>query len=166
MYYGKTTNKKVRNATVCRADGIEFKSKLEMFCYLYFKSENLMLKYEQDHTVIMHGFNTGDKVNVWIRRKTTGSNEYHLRKSKAFLDMVYTPDFSLMAGEDIFYIETKGMANDAYPLRRKMFIANLVKQADELGCRFHFFEPHTKAEVIETCEIIKSIMNQNGKETN
>lgn len=166
MYkFNKSANKKVRNATVCRADGIEFKSKLEKFCYLYFKSENLMLKYEQDKTVIMHGFNTGDKVNVWMRRKTTGTNKYHLRKSKAFVGMMYTPDFSFTAGEDIFYIETKGKANDAYPLRRKMFIAKLVKQADELGCRFHFFEPHTKAEVQETCEIIKSIIN-NGKDEN
>lgn len=154
----------MKNATVCKADGITFKSKLEMFCYLWFKSEGIQLGYETECILINEGFITDDKVNVWMRRKDRKSSEYHMHKVRTFAGMTYTPDFSLFAGEDLFYIETKGNPNDAYPLRRKLLVSALERVADELGCRCHFFEPHTKAEVKETCEIIKSIMN--GTEEN
>ncbi len=164
MYkFNKSANKKVKNATVCRADGIEFKSKLEMFCYLWFKSEGLTLSYESECVLIHEGFLTDDRVSVWLPRKSRSDGKRHMSKTKSFLGMTYTPDFTYTAGEDVFYIETKGNPNDAYPLRRKLLVAALEKASVELDCRFHFFEPHTKAEVQETCEIIKSIIN-NGKE--
>lgn len=97
-------NKKVRNATPLTFDNIKFKSKLEVYCYQKLKENNIKAFYEGQKFVLLDSFEfNGEKV----------------RK------MTYTPDFV----GDGFVIECKGMANDAFPLRWKLFKYNLHKQA-------------------------------------
>ena len=85
-----------------------------------------------------------------------------MSRMKKFQDIQYSPDFSLKTSTDVFYIETKGFPNDRYPMYRKMFIRQLCKEAMETGLNYHFFEPHTKTEVQQTCETIKTIIKENG----
>jgi len=95
-------NKKVRNATPLTFDEIKFKSKLEVYCYQKLKENNIKAVYEGQRYTLLDSFEfNGEKV----------------RK------MTYTPDFV----GDTFVIECKGMANDAFPLRWKLFKYYLYK---------------------------------------
>lgn len=92
-------NKKVKNATsIVSETGIKFKSKLELFTYTLFLKNGIELKYEEETFTLMEGF------------------EYEGRK---YRPITYTPDF----GHPILpiIIEVKGFANDAFPLRWKLF---------------------------------------------
>jgi len=93
---GDTANKKVKNATRVVVDGIEFKSKLEAYCYERLKQNGIVAKYEAQRFTLLHSFKyNGESVRA----------------------MTYTPDF---IGDD-FIIECKGFRNDAFPLRWKLF---------------------------------------------
>ena len=153
-------NKKVKHATACSADGIDFKSKLEMYCYLWFKSEGIMLNYESTAEQVEQDFSVPDNVNIYVGRKKRNSNERYMGRSYKFQDMCYTPDFSLIVDNNLIYIETKGNSNDTYPMYKKLFIRNLCRDsAANKNVIYYFFEPHTHTEVQQTCEIIKNIIN-------
>ena len=89
-------NIKVRNATPTELDGIQFKSKLEAYCYLKLKENNIKAVYEKNTFKIIPSFS------------------YNNEKVR---EMTYTPDF---VGNN-FIIECKGNMNDAFPLRWKIF---------------------------------------------
>ena len=89
-------NRKVRNATPLEYDKIRFKSKLEVYTYQKLKENNLEANYEPIKFTILDSF------------------QYNNEKVRS---MSYTPDF---VGKD-FIIECKGFANDAFPLRWKIF---------------------------------------------
>jgi hypothetical protein len=95
-------NIKVRNATPIELDGIKFKSKLEAYCYLKLKENNIEAVYEENKFIILPSFSYKDK-------------KIH--------EMTYTPDF---VGKK-FIIECKGNMNDAFPLRWKIFKYYLFK---------------------------------------
>ena len=52
----KPINKKVRNATICRKDGIEFRSKLELYTYTKLKKNKLWGEYEKYRFDLMEKF--------------------------------------------------------------------------------------------------------------
>jgi len=92
----KYNNVKVKNATPLEYDGIRFKSKLEVYTYQQLTKFKIEANYEPIKFTIIDPF------------------QYNEEKVRA---MSYTPDF---VGED-FVIECKGFANDAFPLRWKIF---------------------------------------------
>jgi len=87
-----STNKKVKNATPIICDGIEFKSKLEAYCYRNLAKHGIPAKYESVTFTIIEPF------------------EYNGQKIR---HMTFKPDF---VGSN-FVIECKGFMNDAFPLR-------------------------------------------------
>lgn len=84
----RSKNKKVKNATPLVYEGIKFRSKLEVHCYIKLKENQIDALYEKNTFIILESF-------IYDEEK--------VRK------MTYTPDF---VGED-FVIECKGKANDA-----------------------------------------------------
>jgi len=94
--WGRSINGKIRNATPVTIDGVNFKSKLEAYCYKKLKENNIEADYEPASFTILDSF----KYNGKIVRK-----------------MSYTPDF---VGKE-FIIECKGFANESFPLRWKIF---------------------------------------------
>lgn len=89
-------NKKVRNATPNEYNGIKFRSKIETYTYQQLHLANIPVEYEKHKFVLLPKFEfNGEKVRA----------------------MTYTPDFV----GDNFIIECKGQANDAFPLRWKLF---------------------------------------------
>ena len=52
----KPINKKVRNATACKKDGIEFKSKLELYTYNKLKQNKLGGEYENHKFDLLEKF--------------------------------------------------------------------------------------------------------------
>ena len=89
-------NKKVKNATPQVYDGIKFRSKLEVYCYIQLQKYYIQVEYEKYKYVIFNGFT------------------YNTKK---ILPITYTPDFV----GDTFIIECKGMMNQTFPLKWKMF---------------------------------------------
>ena len=144
-------NKKVRNATECSYDGLRFKSKLELFCYKYAKELGYKLEYEDFKTTLMQGFHLKGSLYQPDR-----NNKIVLNQRK-ILDMTYSPDFHMTIknerGRDYkIVIECKGNPNDAYPLKKKLFL----QICNEFyGENFYFFEPHSQRQIKECFEIIK-----------
>lgn len=90
----KKSEGRVKNATPNICDGIEFKSKLETYCYQQLKKHNIQAEYEGIRFEILPSFTYQGEV---IRR------------------MSYTPDFV----GDGFIIECKGMLGES--LKNKIF---------------------------------------------
>lgn len=113
-----TSNKKVKNATPLEYDGIDFKSKLEMYCYKLLKENNIPVEYETVKFQILDPF-------VYNNEKVRG--------------MIFTPDFV----GDNFVVECKGFMNDAFPLRWKLFKYHLSKNQ----LRYELYLPRNKKDV-------------------
>jgi hypothetical protein len=95
-------------------DGINFASGLEAYMYNALKKANIKNQYEGKTFTLFPEF-VFDKEAY--ERCANGKGEYKNRGNKKVLGIKYTPDF---IGNN-FIIECKGRANDAFPLRWKMF---------------------------------------------
>ena len=95
-------------------DGISFASGLEAYMYKALKEANIQNQYEGKTFTLFPEF-VFDKEAY--ERCANGKGEYKNRGNKKVLGIKYTPDF---IGNN-FIIECKGRANDAFPLRWKMF---------------------------------------------
>lgn len=113
-----TSNKKVKNATPLEYDGVDFKSKLEMYCYKLLKENQIPVEYENVKFQILEPFSY---------------NEEKIR------GMTFLPDFV----GDTFVIECKGFMNDAFPLRWKMFKHHLYVNK----LRYTLYLPRNKKDV-------------------
>lgn len=123
-------NKKIRNATECSADGINFKSILERTVYLYLKSVGIIPKYE------------AVRFPIWDRDKF--SVPYYDRYGKTFKKITrkptivhYTPDFIFTINDTIVYLEVKGFKNDVVPYKIRLFrelLEELSKNSDKKLC--------------------------------
>lgn len=126
----KSQNKKVRNATKIEFDGIKFRSKLEMYTYKKLKEANIFTEYEQHRYELLPAFT------------------FHGKKVRA---MTYLPDF---VGKG-FVIECKGFANDAFPLRKKLFEFWLSNNMPNV----EYYIVRTQKEVDTMIDELKTIKN-------
>ena len=108
-------NKKIKNARESVFNGITFKSKLEESFYKTLKAANLDPNYELMKFILIDGFRP--TVPFYNRSK---SKVFRLDMSKV-RDITYTPDFTLLYNDTLFIIEAKGIENDTYPLKKKLF---------------------------------------------
>jgi hypothetical protein len=76
-----------------------------------------------------------------------GKGEYKNRGNKKILNIKYTPDF---VGKG-FIIETKGRANESFPLRWKMFKSLITKSKIE---PFTLYKPQNQKECDDTIRLI------------
>lgn len=131
MKLKKSQNKKIKNATPIETDGIKFRSKLELYTYKKLKEANIMTDYEQHRYELLPAF------------------VFHGKKVRA---MTYLPDF---VGKG-FIIECKGFANDAFPLRKKLF--EFWLSVHEPETQYHVVR--TQKEVDQLVETLKSLNNE------
>ena len=82
--------------------------------YIALRKAKIKAKYEGETFVLLNGFHFENEV---YERQANGKGEYKNRGCKRILPIKYTPDF---IGED-FIIETKGRANESFPMRWKLF---------------------------------------------
>lgn len=127
----KNQNKKIKNATPIEADGIKFRSKLELYTYKKLKEANIMTEYEQHRYELLPAF------------------VFHGKKVRA---MTYLPDF---VGKG-FIIECKGFSNDAFPLRKKLF--EFWLNVHEPETQYHIVR--TQKEVDQLVETLKSLNDE------
>lgn len=139
-------NKKIKNARESVFNGITFKSKLEESFYKTLIFAGLNPNYEQMKFILFEGFKP--TIPFYNRSK---SRVFKLDMNKV-RDITYTPDFTLMYKGTLFIIEAKGIENDTYPIKKKLF--RKLLETMELPCIY--FEVHTKKELLQVINIIKS----------
>ena len=146
-------NKKIKNARESVFNGITFKSKLEESFYKTLTAANLDPNYELMKFILIDGFRP--TVPFYNRSK---SKVFRLDMSKV-RDITYTPDFTLLYNDTLFIIEAKGIENDTYPLKKKLF--RRLLESMKVPCVY--FEVHTKRELLEVIDIIKSYGKATGQ---
>ena len=102
-------------------DGIKFASGLERYMYMALKKAKIKADYEGMTYELFPGFDFNIQS---YERCGNGKGEYKNRGNKKILNIKYTPDF---IGKG-FIIETKGRANESFPLRWKMFKKHVIDE--------------------------------------
>lgn len=132
--------------------GIKFRSGLEVTAYKLLEESELEFKYEEEKIILWRGFKI-DNVRVFLPIKDKSFKE--VKKESKIIDITYTPDFKIIKGNSIIYMETKGKSNDVYPYKRKLFLKHLEDKNDNY--QYLFFEPHNKLQIEESIKIIQGL---------
>ena len=130
-------------------DGIMFSSGLEKYMYIALKNAKIQAVYEGQTYEIFSGF---DFPNKAYERCGNGKGNYKNRGSKKILNIKYTPDF---IGKG-FIIETKGRANESFPLRWKMFKRYVVNHLPGVT----LYKPQNNKECDTTVKLILESKNK------
>ena len=153
QFIKKKSNPKVKNATACHYDGIDFKSKLEMFFYKYSKEVGIPFNYESYKTTLFEGV----RLDGYLYQQNKSKNI--VLDTRKILGITYSPDFYRIhrnsLNEDVLIVvETKGLKTTAYAIKKKLF---LKKMNTTWGQRFYFFEPRNQQNCKQCLEIIKNL---------
>ena len=144
----KYFRKKKRGPVVSKKveyDGITFASGLEKYMYMALKKANIRAKYEGETFVLLNGFHFDNEA---YERQANSKGLFKNRGSKRVLPIKYTPDF---IGDD-FIIETKGRANESFPMRWKLFKRLVMTQFPNVA----LYKPQNQKECDETIKLILS----------
>lgn len=142
-------NHRVQNATPSDYDGIHFRSKLEVMVYKTLKEQGLSPSYEDTKFVILEGFRP--TVPFYTKDKTTRMLK---ENSKKLIDSTYTPDFIVRFNGYTVIIESKGILQDSYMIKRKLFRKYLEEHQEE---KYLYFEIYTKRQLLQAIDIIKKL---------
>lgn len=124
-------------------DGITFASGLEKYMYISLKKNNIDFSYEAHTYELLPSFVFKNNL---VERQSNGKGEFINRGNKKVLNLKYTPDFESYD----FIIETKGRANDSFPLRWKMFKKFMMDNGDNRD----LYKPQNQKECDITIEHI------------
>ena len=137
-------------------DGIDFASGLEKYMYVALKKAKIPAIYEGETFELRPSF---DFPFESYERTGNGKGEFRNRGNKKILNIKYTPDF---VGKH-FIIETKGRANESFPMRWKLFKQHI---ADNKLEPFTLYKPQNQKECDETIRLILEKQKQwPGKST-
>lgn len=142
------TNKKIKNATPLKYDGITFKSKLEKMAYQTLKEYNLPVAYEPMTFTIWEGFKP--TVPFYDKNKTTRMLKLNQKK---IISITYTPDFIIQYNNYTVILELKGRENDCFYLKKKIF----RKWLEKYKPKSVYFEIYTKKQLLQAIDIIKKL---------
>ena len=140
----KYSRSKVKNAKKSSYKGLNFKSNLELHCYKKLEEAKVPVKYEQETFTIFPAM-------VYPLACYEGTTRKLYNKGSKIRPITYTPDFVDPKGK--FIIETKGYANESFPLRWKLF----KKHLKDNNHHYVLFMPRNKKQVDEVVELIKQL---------
>ena len=140
----KKTRSKVKNAKKVIFNGIEFKSKLELYAYKLLTIKKIKCEYEKHTFTIFENF-------ILPQTCYEGTTKKLYNKGSKVRKITYTPDFVDPLGKWI--IETKGYANDSFPLRWKLFKRHLKNN----NLSYVLFMPRNKRQVDEVVNLITQL---------
>jgi hypothetical protein len=124
-------------------DGIKFASGLERYMYIALKKNKINAEYEGETFILSESFHF---TNESYERQSNSKGDFTNRGSKKILPIKYTPDF---IGKD-FIIETKGRANESFPMRWKLFKKLISKQYPD----HTLYKPQNQKECDRVVELI------------
>lgn len=137
-------------------DGITFASGLEVYMWKALKAAGIKTEYESEKFELATPFIL--KNEVW-ERQGNGKGNFLQKLNVNIRAMRYTPDFIIRKPDGVaihFIIETKGRANDAFPLRWKLFKRVIHDQFPDVI----IFKPQKQTECDRTVERILEIQKQ------
>jgi hypothetical protein len=134
-------------------DGITFASGLEKYMYKTLKDAGIDFRYEGVTFELLPSFMFE---NVSVERQSNGKGDFINRGLKKILNLKYTPDFV----GDNFIIETKGRANESFPIRWKLFKKWMMDNNDYRP----LYKPQNQAECLETVRLILANTKQKKNE--
>jgi len=140
----KRSRSKVKNVKKQTYDGIEFQSRLELHCYKSLEAAKIPVEYEETTFTIF-------PATVYPQACYEGTTKKLYNKGSKIRPITYTPDFVDPNGK--WVIETKGYANESFPLRWKLF----KKHLKETNKQYVLFMPRNKGQVDEVIELIKQL---------
>lgn len=159
-------NKKIRNATQSSSKGITFKSQLEKSIYNTLLQQGFEPQYVPTTFTLWEGF---EPITPYYDKETdkqkikrlsdgidTSTSKILIQKTGKIVGIRYTPDFYFKYKDLNVYIEAKGIENDVFYIKKKMFIKYLDNLCIEKGERSIYFEVYTKKQLLQAVEIIKS----------
>lgn len=159
-------NKKIRNATQSSSKGITFKSQLEKSIYNTLLQQGFEPQYEPTTFTLWEGF---EPITPYYDKETdkqktkrlsdgidTRTSKILIQKTGKIVGIRYTPDFYFKHKDLNVYIEAKGIENDVFYIKKKMFIKYLDNLYIKKGERSIYFEVYTKKQLLQAVEIIKS----------
>jgi len=135
---------KVKNAKKSTYKGLDFKSNLELHCYKKLETAKIEVKYEEETFTIF-------PATIYPQACYEGTSKKLYNKGSKIRPITYTPDFVDPKGK--FIIETKGYANESFPLRWKLF----KKHLKDNNHHYVLFMPRNKKQVDEVVELIKQL---------
>lgn len=168
-------NKKIRNATQSSFGKLTFKSQLEKSIYNTLLQQGFTPQYEPITFTLWDGFSPitpyydkeTDKQK--IRRISEGVNtcpsKILVQKTGKVVGIRYTPDFYFNYNGLDVYIEAKGIENDIFYIKKKMFIKYLDDVLVNTGKRSIYFEVYTKKQLLQAIEIIKDYATECNSQT-
>jgi|TARA_R100000544_G_C2209945_1_gene51360 hypothetical protein len=141
---GKRKGKSMIRSKKAFYNGIEFQSLLEKKMYQLLHEQEIPVEYEE------HSFTIFDAL-VYPQACYEGTAKKLYNKGSKVRSINYTPDFVDPNGKWI--IETKGYANESFPLRWKLFKRHLK----ENNLAYVLFMPRNKIQCLEVLELIKQL---------
>ena len=168
-------NKKIRNATQSSLGKLTFKSQLEKSIYKTLLQQGFTPQYEPITFTLWDGFSPitpyydkeTDKQK--IKRISEGVNtcpsKILIQKVGKVVGIRYTPDFYFNYNGLDVYIEAKGIENDIFYIKKKMFIKYLDDILVNTGRRSIYFEVYTKKQLLQAIEIIKDYATECNSQT-
>lgn len=160
-------NKKIRNATRSKVKGITFKSQLEKSIYNTLLQQGFVPEYEPVTFTLWEGFSPVtpyyDKESDRQREKRleegkeTCPSKMLIRKTGKIIGIRYTPDFHFKYNNLDVWIEAKGIENDVFYIKKKMFLKYLDDRFYRTGERAVYFEVYTKKQLLQALQIIREL---------
>lgn len=154
-----SSNKKIVNATRNTYDGICFKSLLEKVVYSTLSQLGYNPQYEPQTFTLFEGFVPitpfYDKMSDSKAKKALLKYKMLELKPGKIIGIKYTPDFYFRYKDIDIYIEAKGMENDVFYIKKKLFIKFLDERFTHTGQKSMYFEIYNKRQLLQALEIIK-----------
>lgn len=153
-------NKKVLNTQRFTIDDINMRSGLEVSFYKKLKKTDLKFFYEPDKFTLINGSKIVGVTILAPRHLGRGRYGKILEKqTRALLKITYTPDFYIIKGKYHIYIDIKGMPNDVYPIKKKLFILYLMREKQlNSNNEYIFIEPHSLRQMDEAIDYINNLV--------
>ena len=158
-------NKKIRNATICNQGTITFKSKLEKATYNILLELGFKPKYEYMTFTLWDSFTpitpfydkeTDNHQKKRVENGDTINNRMLMLKDSKVIGIRYTPDFYFRYNDIDVYIESKGIENEVFYIKKKLFRKYLDDKLITTGQHSIYFEIYTKKQLYQAIEILKT----------
>ena len=157
----KKSNKKIRNATICRDSNITFKSVLEKSLFRTLLELGFNPKYEPKTFAVWEGFTAitpfyDRETDMQRDKRDPKSSKILVEKSHIVQPIRYTPDIYFeYKGIDV-WVEAKGIENDVFYIKKKLFRKYLDRLLVTTGKKSLYFEVYTKKQLLQAIDIVKS----------
>lgn len=163
-------NRKIRGAAKTNSLGITFKSQLEKCFYKTLLELGFNPKYEPKTFVIWDGFAAitpfyDRETDTQRDKRDPRSSKILVEKSRIVQPIKYTPDLYFEYNGIDVWIEAKGIENDVFYIKKKLFRKYLDNKLLNTGKRSLYFEVYTKKQLLQATDIIKGYGQEQYIET-